>query len=138
MADATQTAVTAQVAIQRELLIQRYMPDTCQLVPTEGTTPTVVGVGVLEQTAPTAKLWRGLTNIPCRVDLSRAFRPAALKEQTAEVNEFTIEFPYDVPIDEDDKVVIDGDEYEIRRLKDVSVWDVTVEALVMLVSTNLD
>ena len=138
MADASLNAISAQVDLQREIVIQRYMPDTCQLIPSKGTSRTITGVGVIQQTDATAKVWRTLTSIPCRLDMSRAFRPAALKQQTAMVNEFNLELPYDVDIDEDDHVVIDGLKYEIRRLKAKSRWDVTIEALIIITSLNRD
>lgn len=138
MSDPTLTAISNQVTSQREIVIARYMPGTCRIVPTKGTVPTITGAGIYQQTAPTPRVWRGLTNIPCRFDLSRAFRPATLRQQTAEVNEFNIELPYDVTIDEDDHIVFNSENYEIRRLKDIGQWDVTVEALVMLVSSDFD
>jgi len=136
MADATLTAITRQVAIQREIVIARLMPDTCQLIPTEGTVPDITGEGVYVDTPATARVWRSLTSIPCRFDLSRAFRPAAHKQQTAVVDEFNLELPFDVVLDENDHVVIAGQSFEIMRLKNISVWDVTVEALIMFVSST--
>lgn len=136
MVDATLTAITRQVAIQREIVIARLMPDTCQVIPTEGTVPDITGEGVYVDTPATARVWRGLTAVPCRFDLSRAFRPAALRQQTAVVDEFNLELPFDVVLDENDKIVINSQEFEIMRLKNISQWDVTIEALIMFISST--
>lgn len=136
MANATLTAITRQVAIQREIVIARLMPDTCNIVPTEGTVPDITGEGVYTDTPATARVWRSLTAIPCRFDLSRAFRPAAHRQQTAVVDEFNLELPFDVIIDENDHIVINSQRFEIMRLKNISNWDVTIEALIMFVSST--
>ena len=137
MADAMKTAIARQVDIQREIVITRLMPDTCEIIPTEGTVPDITGEGVYIDTPATARLWRGLTTVPCRFDLSRAFRPAAHKQQTAVVDEFNLELPFDVVIDENDHIVINSQRFEIMRLKNISAGDVTIEVLIMFVSSTL-
>lgn len=132
------THLTKQVQRERERYIQKLMPDTCQLVPSKGTAITITDAGYPIQTDPTAKLWRGITNIPCRVDISRAFRPDALPAQTVVVDEYNLQLPYDVTVDENDKVLIGDEIFEIRKLKKISEWDYTVEALIMRGSTLID
>lgn len=132
------THITKQVERERERYITKLMPDTCQLFPSKGTAITITDAGIPMQTAATAKLWRGIPNVPCRADVSRAFRPDALPPQTVVVDEYNLQLPYDVDVNEDDRVVIGGETYEIRKLKRLSAWDYTIEALIMRGSVNID
>lgn len=132
------THLTKQVARERERYIQKLMPDVCQLFPSKGTGITIIDAGYPVQTDPTAKLWRGITNIPCRADTSRAFRPDSLPAQTVVVDEYNLQLPYDVAASENDLVHINGEVFEIRKLKQLSEWDFTVEALIMKGSAEID
>lgn len=132
------THLTKQVHRERERYIQKLMPDTCQLFPSKGTAITITDAGYPTQTDPTAKLWRGITNIPCRADTSRAFRPDSLPFQTVVVDEYNLQLPYDVDVNENDLVHINGLVFEIRKLKDLSEWDYTIEALIMKGSAGID
>lgn len=132
------THLTKQVALYREHYITRLMPDTCQLIPSRGTAIVITDAGYVTQTPATPKTWRATTTIPCRVDVSRAFRPDALVSQTVVVDEYNLQLPFDVDVDEDDLVHINGKVYEIRKLKKASEWDYTVEALIMKGSTQID
>lgn len=130
--------ITKQVVSIRERYISSLMPDTCQIIPSKGSGITFTDGGIPVQTSPTAKLWRGISNIPCRADTSRAFRPDSLVSQTAVVDEYNLQLPYDVDVDENDKVIIGSNTFEIRKLKDLSEWDYTIEALIMKVSIEID
>lgn len=132
------THINKQVAIIRERYISSLMPDTCQIVPSKGTSITFTDGGIPVQTDATAKLWRGISNIPCRADTSRAFRPDSLASQTAVVDEYNLQLPFDTSVDENDKVIIGGNIFEIRKLKDLSEWDYTLEALIMKASIEID
>lgn len=127
-----------QLAIQRQKIIKYLLPDLCQLIPAEGTGTTIDGAGIKHQTPPTPRVWRGTTNIPCRADLSRAFRPDKLKVQTTEVNEFNLELPFDVVVTANDTVIIRGRRFVIRKIKDVSNWDASIECVIEEISTKLD
>lgn len=132
------THIQKQVNIAREKYITSLMPDTCQLFPSRGTDIVIDDAGIVTQTPSVAKTWRGLTDIPCRVDVSRAFRPDALSNQTAVVDEYNLQLPYDVDVHEDDLVHIGNRVFEIRKLKRASEWDYTIEALIMKGSTEID
>jgi len=120
--------------VERELL-----PDTCQVYPKTGANATISGPGILTSDTPAAKTWRGGTDIPCRPDLSRAFRPGRLKTQTSEIDEYNLELPYDAPIAPSDVVVLsDGRRYEILKVKAVSDWLVTIECLIEEIGVGLD
>jgi hypothetical protein len=138
MAEMNHTHLTKQVAFAREHYIKRLMPDTCQLFPTKGTAITIADAGILQQTPATAKTWRTLTSIPCRVDMSRAFRPDSLPSQTVVIDEYNLQLPFDTNVAENDLVHIGTKVFEIRKLKKISEWDYTVEALIMDVSTDID
>lgn len=126
------------IAYQRQRIEKMLLPDTCQLVPALGATPVISGAGILVTEAPTPRLYRGLADIPCRADISRAFRPDKLKTQTTEVNEFNLELPSEVTVIATDRVVIRGRNFVIRKIKDVSNWDVTIECVIEEISTQID
>lgn len=130
--------IQKQVNFARERYITALMPDTCRLTPSEGTNVTISPLGVATQTPATAKVWRGTSDIPCRIDVSRAFRPDTMDVQTTVVDEYNLQLPFDVNADENDIVTFNGERYEIRKLKQASEWDYTVEALVMRVSADID
>jgi hypothetical protein len=127
-----------QIDRQRQQAIRYLMPDTCQLIPAKGSGTTITGAGIVHQTPATPRLWQGKPDIPCRADLSRAFRPAKLKAQVTEVDEFNLELPFDVAVDADDRVFIRGREFVILKVKDASNWDVTVECVIDAISVKLD
>lgn len=116
----------------------RLMWDTCQLIPKTGTARSVSASGILQQTPAAARTYNASPNIPCRIDLARAFRPGELKYQTTVVDNYNLELPHDVTINESDTVVIGGEYYEIRKLKVASDKDVTREALIFTLGTDHD
>lgn len=122
----------------REQLIDELLPDTCELYPVAGTGVTISGAGVLSQTPASARVWRGTTSIPCRADVARSFKNESTKHQTVVVDEFNLELPFDVAVEESDNVVIGGKRFEIRKLKALSEWDFTREALIMAISIDYD
>lgn len=132
-----------QVAIQRKLIERELLPDTCQIFPKSGATPTIVG-GVLTTVAPTARSWRGVTTIPCRVDLSRAFRPDKLPVQAVSVDEYNLELPYDAKVEPTDLIHITNrstgkvEIFEVRKRKAISDFDATVECTITVPGAEFD
>ena len=130
-----------QITLERAMVIKNLMPDTCKLYPRKAANYTISG-GVMTPGTITARLWRGVTTIPCRADLSRAFRPDKLKTQATEVDEFNLELPYDVVFDPSDYVIINykgiDHRFEIRKIKDMSNWDVSVECVIDQTGTDFD
>lgn len=132
------------VKIQRERVIRDLLPDRCKIYPKFGDNPTISGSGVFSSDPPKAREWRHKTEIPCRADLSRAFRPDKLKVQATEIDEFNLEVPYDVVAEPTDLVHIqrpsDGktEVFEIRKKKDMSAFDATQEWIVVTTGVVLD
>lgn len=131
-------SITSVISVARERVIRDMMPDRCTVTPSVGATVVVSGVGIETSSPPTPRLWRGVTSIPCRVDFSRAFRPDGFRFQTTVADEYVLELPYDLIYAATDLVTINGLDYQIRKTKDVSDWDVTIEVMIAKVSNVLD
>lgn len=129
------------ITIERAAVIKHLMPDRCKIYPRRNSSNIVNGIN-RPVGDPIARVWRGTDEIPCRVDLSRAFRPDKLKQQATEVDEYNLELPYDVSFQPTDYIVItkDGVEnrFEIRKIKNISEWDVTIECVIDQIGTELD
>ena len=126
-----------QIDYQRKAAIKRLLPDVCQIQPMTGTN-LVVEDGILSQTAAPLRTYEDSVDIPCRFDISRAFRPDKLKAQTVVVDEYNLELPYDVIIDPSDTIISEGVRFNIRKIKQASNYDVTTEATVVETDAQLD
>jgi len=117
-----------QLDTQRELTIRHLLPDICQIREQHGTM--VVSPAGIPTSSPGAlRVWRTLTSIPCRVDYSRAFRPGGLAIQVATVNEYILELPFDIVFEESDRAIIEGEVFVMRKVKNKSEYDTTVEVI---------
>lgn len=136
------------VNIQRNRIIKDLLPDRCQVFPKSGANKTVVG-GVLRSDPPVARIWRTVNNVdiidvPCRTDLSRAFRPDKLKVQATEVDEFNLELPYDMVVEPSDLIHIENpitheiEVFEVRKRKNMSAFDATIECVIATPGVELD
>lgn len=120
----------------KEIVIETMFPDTCKIYPNILASPTITGPGVITAAATTARSWRGSTDIPCRIDLSRAFRPGQFPAQPVEVDEFNLHIPADCDVRPADHVhcinPVSGSNtiMVIRKMKDLSLWDVTRECTI--------
>jgi hypothetical protein len=129
------------IEIERAAVIKHLMPDRCKVYPRKNGSTIVHGIAI-PAGANTPRLWRGLDEVPCRADLSRAFRPDKLKTQATEVDEYNLELPFDFVFEPTDFIVItkDGVEnrLEIRKIKNISNWDVSIECVIDQVGTTID
>lgn len=131
------------VALQRKYINKHLLPDRCKIFPKVGANPVIVG-GVLTSSPPVAKTYNGDSDIPCRIDLSRAFRPDRLKVQVTEVDEYNLELPYDVDVQPSDLIHLTDPRtsevtiFEVRKRKNQSNWDGTVECVIAAPGTELD
>ncbi|MBX3061819.1 MAG: head-tail adaptor protein [Anaerolineae bacterium] len=69
--------------------------------------------------------------VPCRLDpanLSRQHDQFALSEGLTSAYQLTL--PYNAPLEADQRIVIGGDAYEIRRLATAHDWNVSQRVLV--------
>src|SRR5258706_6837926 len=125
--------ITKQIALERKFALKYLLPDTCKIYPLHNGRTQDHGI-ITSTTAVAARQWHGITTIPCRIDLSRAFRPDRLKQQATEVDEYNLELPIDLVFDPSDYVVFNKDgvdhRFEIRKVKNLSKWDVTIECIV--------
>lgn len=132
-----------QIALQRRHIERELLVDTCQIFPKSGTSPTIVG-GILTTAAPVARTWRGKSTIPCRVDLSRAFRPDKLPVQAVSVDEYNLELPYDAVVEPTDLIYITNrstskvEIFEVRKRKAISAMDGTVECTITVPGAEFD
>jgi len=133
-------ALNTQKHVQRgrEQIIAKMLPDFCNLYPLEGENTIIDGAGIITQIPSPPRQWRGSINIPCRADVSRSFKNDGMKFQTAVVDEYNLELPYDVEVEEEDIVMINGVRFEIRKLKNLSNWELTREAIIIAISINYD
>jgi hypothetical protein len=131
-------SISSVISVARERVIRDMMPDRCTVTPSVGASVVVSGVGIETSSPPTPRTWRGASSIPCRVDFSRAFRPDGFRFQTTVADEFVLELPFDLVFLPTDLVTINGQNYQIRKTKDVSDWDVTIEVMIAKVSNDLD
>ena len=131
------------IRIMREKVERNMLPDTCQIYPLTGGNRQIVG-GVMTSDDPAPLVWRvvdavNITVIPCRNDIYRAYAPDKLKTQPTIVSQYTIELPYDAPVtNQGNFLVTNGRRFEIRKIKDASEWDVTIEVTATEVSTRVD
>lgn len=126
------------VAIQRKRIIKDLLPDTCQIRPKTGTGRTIDGAGILHDTPAALRQYAGSTTIPCRIDLSRAFRPDKLKVQATEIDEYNLELPFDMVVEPTDRVTIGIEVFEIRKKKDLSLFDATIELVIAVIGAHTD
>lgn len=131
------TAGLNQVSTIRERVIRDLFPDTCTLTPMSGGSVVISG-GVMTSATPTPRTWRNKTDVPCRMDIDRAFRPDKFKNQVTVVDEYTLELPFDATVEASDTVTYQGRKFAIRKIKQGSKWDVTIECIVTEIETEID
>lgn len=129
---------THTVAIQRTRVLRDLLVDRCTITPKLGASPSISG-GILTPGSVTARQYNGSASIPCRFDLSRAFRPDRLKFQVTEVDEYNLELPWNMVVEPSDIVTHpNGQRFEIRKVKDASNFDVTIECIVDAIGVEVD
>lgn len=126
-----------QINLQRKFVKRALLPMTCKVFTRTGTSPVISGAGILTSTKA-YRTYEGSQNIPCRVDLSRAFRPGTLPNQITAADEFVVEFPHDFFFEETDRVEIGSDTYIIRKTATEGDWLVTHEAVISQLGVNSD
>lgn len=134
------TAKYAKItAIARERFIKDMLNDRCYLYPTVSASPTMSASGYIVQTAPSARVWRGVTLIPCRIFVSRSFRGERAEYTNVVVSEFYIELPFDAPVLDSDIIQLtDGAKFKIRKISPHGEWRTTIECQVEEVQNAFD
>lgn len=118
----------------RDRIVERLLPDVCTIYPPDRKTMTAGGSYTYIKAAPVT--YKGVTEIPCRLDISRNFRSANIFEQEVLTNDFELHVPWDATIKADYKIVKDGKTYEIRKLLDTHTWNATKIALVIRIDAG--
>ncbi len=109
------------------------MPDRCSI--SQNGAQTVDARGAVT----TAALWKsyhGSTDIPCRLDSSRSFRPVNGLPQEANANEYILHLPLEVEIAPNEALIVNGRKFESRKSTNQSVLRFTNEFLVVEVETQ--
>jgi hypothetical protein len=116
-------AIQEKINRFRERVIQDALPDKCRITPPAYTTVGAEGIPV--ETNPIPIVWRGETEIPCRIDQSTAFRPEQMYTQTIITNEYLLVLPFDVEVKPEYNVYLEtGQKFEIRAQHlAYSAWD---------------
>lgn len=117
----------ARFAHIRTRVIDEILPDTMRVYPPART---ITGSGSYTETLGDPLLYRGLPDIPCRLDVDKHFHYEAIYGQEATVNQFELHMPYDAPVLSDHKIVMNGATYEVLRLMDTNSFAITKVALV--------
>jgi hypothetical protein len=125
-----------QITLQRQFAERELLPDTCLIMPAHGANRVVSGIGIATSEAPEPRQWRGQTAVKCRMDNSRAFRPARLPGMTTEVDEFQLELPWDMIPDPSDHIVCKDQTYIIRKMDTVSNFNVTNVLIVTILGAT--
>jgi hypothetical protein len=123
-------------AKQRAILT--LLPDTCLIFHKFPDSATVNRQGVPENQAWGEVRYNDSLDIPCRADLVRAFRPETMDYQPTVADEIDLHLPHDLELFVDDVVYLNNNRYQIRKLDDASVWDITKVAKIMRVTARLD
>lgn len=115
------------------------LPDRCTVRPaTDSGSYTIDADGVPSSNTPALRTWNGFTDIPCRADVVRSFRPDDLKAQPSQVDELDLHLPIDMTVEESDVVTLNGYTYKIRKLEDDTLFAFTHVAKIMRLGDTLD
>lgn len=123
-------ALASKLGLMTDIITDNFLPDTCKILPQEGEDVTIVK-GILQQSPPSYREYNDSTDIPCRVDPSRAYRQANYDMDIAVVFEYLLELPLGVEVETSDKVFINDREFNIVKLTDVESYAATKQALIL-------
>ncbi len=113
--------------------ISHLLPDTARFYPP---LRTATASGSYRDTDDTPALYKGLPDVPVRLDVSKHYRPEQIAGAEATVNDFELHVPWDFPLAADQKIVIANERYEVRKLLDTNSFLVTKVALVARVDVG--
>lgn len=113
-------------------------PDVCTIETVSGT-PVRSPNGVVT-TPKVMREYKGSTDIPCRLDTSRSFKPEKLPAQEINANEYILHLPVEVIVKPNDIIAVNGTSalFEVRKMNAISSWRVTNEALIVALEGQYD
>ena len=112
------------------------LPDICQIAYVDESAVTYAN-GIRQVPVDSFRTYEGSQDIPCRIDESRAFRPAEVRQQATEIFEYFLQLPKSVIVGGADRIIIEGERYVIRKLQNVAQWDATKQALIHRVTQDV-
>ncbi len=127
------TFFSSAVALQRSLVFNTLV-DTCLI--TRIGTPTVDSRGIATKSAETTIQYESSDDVPCRVEVARAFMNDRDKFQPVVTDNYMIVLPYDVDIQDSDNITWNGRKFDIRKLILAGDMDSYVEALIVHTEKN--
>jgi hypothetical protein len=130
--------IISPFVVKGRLHVEKYLlPSVCKLYPRQAQQG-ISDIGLPVFGAATPRVWRSVTDVICRKEESRAFLPDRLKSQVSDVNSFTLELPWDAPIQSEDTILMAGVRYEIAKLSKASDMDFSTVALIRELTTDVD
>lgn len=124
----------------RNFIKRWYFPDTCKI-----TRPQVASIddsGVVIRDNDLVISYEGSTDIPCRLDITRAFLTERDPASVANVRQYTIDFPIDVDIHPEDRVWVQDNGvdtwFKIRKLNYPKEFDGAIVAVMYRISNTVD
>jgi hypothetical protein len=111
--------------------VEYILIDTCQIKRKTGEAVDNIGNA---RAVFSPLLYKGLPDIPCRVDTQRSVLNERTVDQVLVTSAYIIELPYDLDIEEHDEITYNGARYEIRRTYEKVSFSSTNEALIVKVT----
>lgn len=118
-----------QMAIVRKLTLDTLI-DTCNIKRLG--VSTVDGRGIATKSTPTDVTYNGSTEIPCRVDVARAFMNDRTLPQVVVTDNYALFLPHDIDIQENDNVIWKEQQYDIRKLIRAGEMSAYTEAMIVV------
>ncbi len=123
-----QIASAATISHIRNKIIARILPDFCEIY--EPNRKVIRPSGSYEDVPGARVTYKGLPNIPCRLDQSQHYRADTILGQEVVLNDFELHVPWDAPLYGDYTIVFKGEKYEVRKLLDTHSFNMTKIAVV--------
>lgn len=112
---------------------EEFMPQTVQIITSvPGTTP----YGAVTRSGWRRMHYKGTSDIPCRLDVSKHYRQATVATQEVNVSEYDLHLPRPFRLTVNSQVFIDGERFEVRKMLDSQGWDLTAVALVVRINSG--
>lgn len=121
------TFFTKAVALQRSI-VMKTLVDTCAI--TRLGVPTVDSRGISVPATEINVQYNASNDIPCRVEIARAFMNDRDRYQPVVTDNYMIILPHDVDIQDTDNITWNGRKFDIRKLVLAGDMNAFVEALI--------
>lgn len=126
-------SIETHVDYVRGYVSDNFLPDTCNIYPFV-TVPD--GSGGYAEELGEARTYAGFEDIPCRVDPVRLYKNEEVFDQDTVITEYIIALPFDVEINQGDRVVYKERNLEMVRAIDLHSWNIVKRIHVSDLSAN--